>query len=78
MFTSNRYGWLIDYWMEGGILRDYFDHKLTTKAHFEKLRRPETYTYGELQWDVNNCENVSYPCYYILCTYVFIINGFQT
>ena len=24
------YGWLIDYWMEGGIMRDYFDHKLTT------------------------------------------------
>ena len=53
------YGWLIDYWMEGGILRDYFDHKLTTKEHWALLRKPETYTYGELQWDVNNCENVS-------------------
>ena len=48
------YGWLIDYWMEGGILRDYFDHKLTTKEHWALLRKPETYTYGELQWDVNN------------------------
>ena len=53
------YGWLIDYWMEGRILRDYFDHKLTTKEHWDKLRQPETFAYGELQWDVNNCENVS-------------------
>ena len=45
--------------MEGGILRDYFDHKLTTKAHFDKLRKPELYTYGELQWDVNHCEETA-------------------
>ena len=41
------YGWLIDYWMEGGILRDYFDHKLTTAEHWAKLREPETFTYRE-------------------------------
>ncbi|KAL7535009.1 hypothetical protein ACHAXR_006209 [Thalassiosira sp. AJA248-18] len=55
------YGWLIDYWMEGGILRDYFDHKLTTPEHWALLREPETYTYGELQWDVNNCANDELP-----------------
>jgi hypothetical protein len=55
------YGWLIDYWMEGGILRDYFDHKLTTKEHWAKLRQPETYTYGELQWDVNICTTDPLP-----------------
>ena len=27
------YGWLIDYWMEGGIQRDNFDHKLTNAEH---------------------------------------------
>ena len=42
-----------------GILRDYFDHKLTTPEHFAKLRKPELYTYGELQWDVNNCEDTA-------------------
>mmetsp|Transcript_17368 Transcript_17368/g.28093 ORF Transcript_17368/g.28093 Transcript_17368/m.28093 type:complete len:253 (-) Transcript_17368:190-948(-) len=47
--------------MEGGILRDYFDHKLTTKEHWAKLREPETYTYGELQWDVNICETDPAP-----------------
>ena len=41
--------------MESGLMRDYFDHKITTSAHFELLREPETYTYGELQWDVSNC-----------------------
>jgi len=55
------YGWLIDYWMEGGILRDYFDHKLTTKEHWAKLRAPETFTYGELQWDVNICTTDPLP-----------------
>ena len=49
------YGWVIDYWMESGLMRDYFDHKVTTPEHFEMLREPETYTYGELQWDVSNC-----------------------
>ena len=49
------YGWLIDYWMEDGLMRDYFDHKVTTPEHFALLREPETYTYGELQWDVNVC-----------------------
>jgi len=42
-------------------LRDYFDHKLTTKEHWAKLREPETYTYGELQWDVNICETDPAP-----------------
>mmetsp|Transcript_28807 Transcript_28807/g.83586 ORF Transcript_28807/g.83586 Transcript_28807/m.83586 type:complete len:296 (-) Transcript_28807:3129-4016(-) len=51
------YGWHIDYWMEDGLMRDYFDHKVTTPEHWALLRRPEKYTYGELQWDVNVCED---------------------
>jgi len=31
------YGWHIDYWMEGGLLRDVLTHKLTTGDHFEKM-----------------------------------------
>ena len=49
------YGWLIDYWMEDGLMRDYFDHKVTTPEHWALLLEPEKYTYGELQWDVNVC-----------------------
>ena len=53
------YGWLIDYSLEGRILQDYFDHKLTTAEHWAKLREPETFTYGEFQWDVSICKTVS-------------------
>ena len=69
------YGWLIDYWMEDGLMRDYFDHKVTTPEHFELLREPETYTYGELQWDVNVCTDavssfvvgtLQYRCVYLI------------
>ena len=49
------YGWMIDYWMEDGLMRDYFDHKVTTPEHWALLLEPEKYTYGELQWDVNVC-----------------------
>ncbi|KAL9178303.1 hypothetical protein ACHAXT_001731 [Thalassiosira profunda] len=31
------YGWHIDYWMEGGLLRDVFTHELTTKEHWDDL-----------------------------------------
>ena len=64
------YGWVIDYWMESGLMRDYFDHKVTTPEHFEMLREPETYTYGELQWDVSNCAaevRRSPACFFCIC-----------
>lgn len=44
-----------------GILRDYFDHKITTPEHWALLRAPELWTYGELQWDVNNCPESDGP-----------------
>ena len=43
------------------ILRDYFDHKITTPEHWALLRAPELWTYGELQWDVNNCPESDGP-----------------
>jgi len=47
---------LLNHTHHQGIQRDYFDHKLTTPEHWHLLREPELWTYGELQWDVNNCE----------------------
>jgi len=35
-----RYGWFIDYWMEGGLLRDISSNQPTTLAHWEMLRNP--------------------------------------
>lgn len=40
------YGWFIDYWMEGGIMRDIMTHKLTTQEHFIRQAQPGPYTEG--------------------------------
>jgi len=37
------YGWLIDYWMEGGLMRDHMSHKFTTAEHFSYMLNPATY-----------------------------------
>ena len=37
------YGWFIDYWMEGGLLRDIYSHNLTTVSHFETQIIPHAY-----------------------------------
>lgn len=37
------YGWYIDFWMEGGLLRDVMTHKLTTPEHFVKMLMPHKY-----------------------------------
>mmetsp|Transcript_12781 Transcript_12781/g.27178 ORF Transcript_12781/g.27178 Transcript_12781/m.27178 type:complete len:443 (+) Transcript_12781:230-1558(+) len=34
------YGWEIDYWMEGGLLRDMFSHNITTPEHFQLTMNP--------------------------------------
>ncbi|KAL7541756.1 hypothetical protein ACHAWF_007010 [Thalassiosira exigua] len=31
------YGWFIDYWMEGGLMRDVFSHRLTTQEHWDDI-----------------------------------------
>mmetsp|Transcript_10017 Transcript_10017/g.18259 ORF Transcript_10017/g.18259 Transcript_10017/m.18259 type:complete len:596 (+) Transcript_10017:38-1825(+) len=47
----NWYGWFIDYWMEGGLMRDIFTHKITTPEHWEMLMQPTIFTRAELQYD---------------------------
>ena len=46
------YGWFIDYYMEGGLLRDIFTHKTTTKHHWDMLMMPTAYTREELDYDL--------------------------
>ena len=45
------YGWYIDYWMEGGLLRDIFSHKRTTAEHWERLINKPFFTRGELAYE---------------------------
>lgn len=44
--------WFIDYYMEGGLLRDIFTHKTTTKEHWDMLMMPTVYTRAELDYDL--------------------------
>ena len=43
-----KWGWFIDYWMEGGLCRDVFTNDLTTVDHFERLVQPVMYAQAEL------------------------------
>jgi hypothetical protein len=46
------YGWFIDYYMEGGLMRDIFTHKITTPQHWNMLMMPTIYTRAELDYDL--------------------------
>jgi len=45
------YGWFIDYWMEGGLMRDIFTHKLTTEEHWDDLLLKPFYSRTDLDYD---------------------------
>ena len=44
VYEINWWGWFIDYWMEGGVMRDIMTHKLTTFEHFQRQKQPGAYT----------------------------------
>jgi len=46
------YGWFIDYWMEGGLMRDMFTTKITTAEHWNMLMMPTAYTKAEMEYDL--------------------------
>ena len=49
-FRCNR--WFIDYWMEEGLLRDIFTHKITTPEHWALLMMPTAYSKDEVAYDL--------------------------
>jgi len=60
------WSWHIDYWMEGGLLRDIFTHELTTATHFARLLDPTIYTEAELRLFQSKLINVQ-PTYDTHC-----------
>jgi len=46
------YGWFIDYWMEGGLMRDMFNTRITTPEHWYMLMEPTGYTKEEMAYDL--------------------------
>eukprot|EP00584_Thalassiosira_punctigera_P017367 CAMPEP_0172548244 /NCGR_PEP_ID=MMETSP1067-20121228/17578_1 /TAXON_ID=265564 ORGANISM="Thalassiosira punctigera, Strain Tpunct2005C2" /NCGR_SAMPLE_ID=MMETSP1067 /ASSEMBLY_ACC=CAM_ASM_000444 /LENGTH=588 /DNA_ID=CAMNT_0013335439 /DNA_START=104 /DNA_END=1870 /DNA_ORIENTATION=+ len=71
------YGWHIDYWMEGGLLRDIFTHKLITKEHWDDLKRKFAHQQEELDYDnyVSNSTGPISPAYDAHCAQGEITNG---
>jgi hypothetical protein len=64
MDEAHWYGWFIDYWMEGGLMRDMFNHKTTTPEHWNMLMMPTVYTKEELDYDlVVGADTVVTPSY---------------
>jgi len=45
------YGWFIDYWMEAGLLRDIFTHKITTTEHWDLLMNSEDLNKKGVKYD---------------------------
>ena len=46
------YGWFIDFYMEGLLMRDMFTNKIATKQHWYMLMVPTAHTNDELYFDV--------------------------
>jgi len=44
----NSWSWHLEFWMEGGLLRDVFSHNITTPEHMEGLMSPSIYSEAEL------------------------------
>ena len=63
------YGWFIDYYMEGGLMRDMFTNKITTKQHWDMLMLPTAYTKAELDYDVVVGNQSVTPTYDPHCIY---------
>ena len=46
------YRWFIDYWMEEGLLRDIYTHKITTPKHWNMLMQPFAHSKDEIAYDL--------------------------
>ena len=46
------YSWFIDYYMEGGLMRDMFTHKITTAEHWNMLTQPTKYHKAEMTYEL--------------------------
>jgi len=71
------YGWFIDYWMEGGLMRDMFTNKITTPEHWNMLMMPTVYTKAEMDYDLIVGNAAVTPSYDPHCTNGDISGGCQ-
>mmetsp|Transcript_35051 Transcript_35051/g.73945 ORF Transcript_35051/g.73945 Transcript_35051/m.73945 type:complete len:524 (+) Transcript_35051:2-1573(+) len=69
------YGWFIDYWMEGGLMRDIFTHKITTPEHWNMLMIPGRYAVEDLDYDLVVGDRVVTPSYDPHCSNGDVTDG---
>jgi len=62
------YGWVIDFWMENGLLRDISSHNLTTQEHFKRQEQPDKYTESGRAFEVMVGNATIEPQYSKHCT----------
>ncbi|GFH53309.1 hypothetical protein CTEN210_09785 [Chaetoceros tenuissimus] len=58
------YGWFIDYWMETGLLRDIFTHKIATQEHWNLLMMPTVYPKSSVTYEKICGDQVVTPTMY--------------
>merc|ERR1719287_409662 len=68
-----RYGWFIDYWMEGGLQRDIFTHNMINHENWMNLMNRPFFTREELRWEEDDF--VTEPSYDPHCAHGDISGG---
>jgi len=46
------FSWYIDFWMEGGLYRDIFSHRMTTAFHWNRVTQPLSFTVEQRDFDL--------------------------
>ena len=53
-----QWSWHLDFWMENGLMRDFYTHELTNAEHFERLKASERFSEEELRAHQASLTNV--------------------
>mmetsp|Transcript_2513 Transcript_2513/g.5578 ORF Transcript_2513/g.5578 Transcript_2513/m.5578 type:complete len:397 (+) Transcript_2513:640-1830(+) len=69
------YGWFIDYWMEGGLLRDVFTHELVSEDHWKAIMLRPFLSRERLSYDKWSDGTIVEPTYDPHCVGNDIRNG---
>jgi len=69
------YGWFIDFYMEGGLMRDVYSNKITTPEHWKMFQLPHHYSRDEISYERIVGDQEVLPSYDPHCTNRDITNG---
>jgi len=52
LFECSWFSWYIDFWMEGGLYRDIFSHRMTTAFHWNRVTKPASFSIEQRDFDL--------------------------